>query len=101
LIFRVTNPPATDLVTVKCLLNNIISTPGARAAYMDIQNFYLNNTLPRLEDIRYMANTIPTDIWTQYRLDKFVDDRGHIYARVDKVIYGLTGGKVARDCLLP
>jgi hypothetical protein len=92
-----TSTKAADLVTVKCLLHNIISTPGARAACMDIKDFYLNNLLPQAEYIRYMANTIPTDVWKQYNLENFVDDRGYVYARVDKGMYG----KVASDGLFP
>ena len=42
-----------DLVTVKCLLNHIISTPGARAACIDIKDFYLNNPLPAAEYVRF------------------------------------------------
>ena len=48
-----------DLVTVKCLLNRIISTPGGRAACIDIKDFYLINPLPCAEYIGFRANTIP------------------------------------------
>jgi hypothetical protein len=97
-----TSTKAADLVTVKCLINNIISTPGARAACIDIKDFYLNNPLPHAEYIRLLADTIPQDIWTQYHLHEFVDNRGYIYARVDKGMYGLPqAGKVASDYLIP
>jgi hypothetical protein len=33
-----------DLLTVKLLINSIISTPGARFFTMDIKNFYLCST---------------------------------------------------------
>jgi hypothetical protein len=52
---------AADLATVKCLINNIISTPEARAACMDIKDFYLNNPLPNAEYIRLLGETIPED----------------------------------------
>ena len=70
-----------DLVTVKCLLNSIISTKGAKAACIDIKDFYLNN--PLLKFIRFQADVIPSDIWEQYDLDR-INDNGWIYARVDK-----------------
>jgi hypothetical protein len=48
-----------------------------------------------------MASTIPTDIWKQCNLEKVVDNRDYIYARVEGM-YGLPqAGKVASDCLLP
>jgi Reverse transcriptase (RNA-dependent DNA polymerase) len=91
-----------DLVTVKCLINNVISTPGARAACIDIKDFYLNNPLPNAEYVRFLAETIPTAIWDQYNLQNYVDKHGHIYAKVDKGMYGLPqAGKVASDFLLP
>jgi Reverse transcriptase (RNA-dependent DNA polymerase) len=90
-----------DLVTVKCLLNHTISTPGARAACIDIKDFYLNNPLPSPEFVRFRADTIPKEIWDQYGLDAFVVN-GWIYARVDKGMYGLPqAGKVASDNLIP
>ena len=90
-----------DLVTVKCLLHHIISTPGAKAACIDIKDVYLNNPLPTPEYIRFRADTIPLEIWKQYNLDDYVVD-GWVYARVDKGMYGLPQvGKVASDHLIP
>jgi hypothetical protein len=91
-----TSTKAADLVTVRCLINNIISTPGARPACIDIKDFYLNNPLPHAEYIRLLADTIPQDIWTQYHLHEFVISRGY------KGMYGLPqAGKVASDYLIP
>ena len=90
-----------DLVTVKCLINHIISTPGAKAACIDIKDFYLNNPLPKAEYIRFQADLVPHDIWEQYDLQRFCDN-GALYARVDKGMYGLPqAGRVANDHLLP
>ena len=58
-----------NMVTVKCLANNIISTPGAKAACIDIKDFYLNNPLPSPEYVRFRADMIPREIWDQYNLD--------------------------------
>jgi hypothetical protein len=92
------SPKAADLVTIKCLLND----PSAWVACMDIKDFYLNSPLPQAEYIRYKANTIPTDGWIPNNLENFVDNRGHVYARVDKGMHALPQvGKVASDCLLP
>ena len=77
-----------DLVTVKCLLNSIISTKGAKATCIDIKDFYFNIPLLTPEFIRFQAGVIPGDMWEQYDLDR-INDNGWIYARVDKGMYGL------------
>ena len=41
--------PTTDLLTVKLLLNSVISTPGAKFMTMDIANFCLMTPLKRKE----------------------------------------------------
>ena len=41
--------PTADLLTVKLLINSVISTPGARFFTMDIKNFYLNTPMTRYE----------------------------------------------------
>jgi Reverse transcriptase (RNA-dependent DNA polymerase) len=93
---------AADLVTVKCLFNNVVSTPGARAACIDIKDFYLNNLLPSAEYVRFRKEDIPKAVWIQYQLDNYVTPESYIYARVDKGMYGLPqAGKVASDYLIP
>jgi hypothetical protein len=93
---------SADLVTVKCLFNSVVSTPGARAACIDIKDFYLNNPLPNAEFVRFRQEDIPHDIWIQYNLDQWVTKDGFVYARVDKGMYGLPqAGKVASDFLIP
>ena len=93
---------SADLITVKCLLNNVVSTPGAKAACIDLKDFYLNNLLPNAEYVHFRKEDIPQAIWIQYNLDQFVTPDGYIYARVDKGMYGLPqAGKVASDYLIP
>jgi hypothetical protein len=36
------NTPTTDLLTVKILINSIISTAGTKFMTIDIKDFYLN-----------------------------------------------------------
>jgi hypothetical protein len=91
-----------ELVTCKALINNVISTPGARAACAELKDFYLGNQLPNAEYIRFKAELIPPEIWAQYNLDEYLEPDGYIYARVDKGMYGLPqAGKVASDYLIP
>ena len=44
-----TSTPTTDLTTTKIHLNSVISTPNAKFATADIENFYVNNILPDSE----------------------------------------------------
>ena len=91
-----------ELVTLKCLANNVVSTPGARAACIDLKDFYLNNDLPNHEYVFFLADSIPAEFWAQYKLKIFVNSKGYVYARVEKGMYGLPqAGKVASDALLP
>jgi len=44
--------PTANLLTVKLLLNSIISTPNAKFMTMDIKDFYLNTPLSQYEYMR-------------------------------------------------
>ncbi len=44
--------PTADLLTVKLLLNSVISTENARFMTMDIKDFYLNTPMARYEYMR-------------------------------------------------
>ena len=44
-----TQTPTADLLTIKLLLNSVISTKGAEFMTIDIKNFYLNMPLERYE----------------------------------------------------
>ena len=41
--------PTVDLLTVKLLLNSIISSPGEKFLTIDINNFYLNTPMESFE----------------------------------------------------
>ena len=41
--------PTVDLITVKLLLNIIVSTPGAKFMPINIKDFYLNTPMSRYE----------------------------------------------------
>jgi hypothetical protein len=49
--------PTDDLLTVKLLINSIISTDGTKLMMMDIMDFYLNTPRP---DTNTCASTLPT-----------------------------------------
>ena len=41
--------PTADLTTIKCLLNSVVSTPGAKFMTIDLSDFYLDTPLPGKE----------------------------------------------------
>ena len=91
-----------ELITIKCLLNNIVSTPNARAACIDLKDFYLKNDLPGYEYVFFLASLIPEEFIAQYKHKIHITPNGHVYARVEKGMYGLPqAGKVASDIMIP
>ena len=53
--------PTVNLLTVKLLLNSIISSPGAKFLTIDIKNFYLNTPMKRFEYMRLKLSDLPED----------------------------------------
>ena len=60
--------PTADLLTVKVLVNSVISTPGAKFTTIDISNFYLNTLLERYEYIIMKLANFPEEIVELYNL---------------------------------
>ena len=54
--------PIADLITVKLLLNSVISTPKAKFMDMDIKIFYLNMPLKRYKYLLLKMDDIPKDV---------------------------------------
>jgi hypothetical protein len=54
--------PTANLLTVKLLLNSIISTPNAKIMTMDIKDFYLNTPMAQYEDMRLRLADMPEDV---------------------------------------
>ena len=48
-----------DLLSIKLLLNSVISTPNAKFMTMDIKNFYLNTPLKWYEYLLLKLDNIP------------------------------------------
>ena len=92
--------PTADLLTVKLLLNSVISTPGARFMTIDISDFYLNTPLDRYEYIKMKLANFPEDIVAHYGLrDKATKD-GHVYVECRRGMYGLPQAGILAQKLL-
>jgi hypothetical protein len=54
--------PTADLLTVKLMLNSIISTPQAEFMTIDLKDFYLNTPMSRYEYFRMKLELFPQDV---------------------------------------
>ncbi len=60
--------PTADLLTLKLLINSVISTPGARFMTMDIKDFYLNTPMSRYKYMILKLSDMPDDVIEHYNL---------------------------------
>ncbi len=81
--------PTANLLTIKILINSIISTAGTKFMTMDINDFYLNTPMARYEYMRLRIADMPDNAIEHYNLrDKATPD-GYIYCGIQKGMYGL------------
>ncbi len=81
--------PTTNLLTIKLLLNSIISTPNTIFMTMDIKDFYLNTPMARYEYMQLQIADMPEDVITHYKLTDIATHDGYIYCKIQKGMYGL------------
>ena len=92
--------PTADLLTVKLLINSIISTPGARFFTMDIKNFYLCTPMERYEYMRLKLSDMPDDVIAHYKLRDIATPDGYVYCEIRQGMYGLPqAGIIAQELL--
>ena len=92
--------PTADLLTVKLLINSIVSTPGAKFFTLDIKDFYLNTPMTRFEYMRLKLSDIPEDVIDHYQLRKIATPDGFVYCEIQKGMYGLPqAGIIAQELL--
>ncbi len=95
-----TGTPTTNLLTVKILINSIISTAGTKFMTMDIKDFYLNTLMARYEYMRLRIADMPDNVIEHYNLrDKATPD-GYIYCKIQKGMYGLPQAGIIAQQLL-
>ena len=92
--------PTANLLTVKLLINSVISTPGTRFFTMDITNFYLNTPMVRYEYMRLKLADMPVDVIEHYKLLDVATPDGYVYCEIRKGMYGLPqAGIIAQELL--
>ena len=83
---------------IKCQLNDVVSTPGAKAATGDISNMHLGSDLPEHECVRFRSGLIPQAIKEHHGLQALTAKDGCICTMVEKAWCGLKqAGKMAHD----
>ena len=92
--------PTVDLLTVKLLINSVISAANAKFMTIDIKYFYLNTAMPRYEYMRLKLGDLPGNFIKEYRLaDKFTKD-GYVYVEICRGMYGLPQSGILAQKLL-
>jgi hypothetical protein len=86
--------PTADLLSVKLLLNSIISTDNAKFMTIDIKDFYLMTPMKRYEYFRMKLDLFPQDIIDEYNLHDKVDADGR------RGMYGLPQAGIIAQQLL-
>ncbi len=92
--------PTANLLTIKLLINSVISTPGARFFTMDITNFYLCTPMMRYKYMRLKLSDMPDNIIVHYHLHDIATPDGYVYCKIHQGMYGLLqAGIIAQELL--
>jgi len=77
-----------DLITLKLLLNSVLSIPKAKFMTIDIKNFYLETKLKNNQYMFLPAELIPDEIMQAYNLHNKIHN-SNLYMEINKGIYSL------------
>jgi hypothetical protein len=92
--------PTANLLTVKILINSIISTAGAKFMTIDVKDFYLNTPMTRYKYMQLRIADMTDNVIEHYNLrDKATPD-GYIYCKIQKGMYGLPQAGIIAQQLL-
>ena len=80
--------PAANLIESKILFNSVISTKCAKFMTIDIGNFFLSSHMQNPEYMKIHQDDIPQDILEQYQAVQFMDNKGYVYFKITKGMYG-------------
>ena len=78
------------MLSVKLILNSVVSTPGAKFFTADIRNFYLMTPLKRKEYVRLKLSDMPEDIVEYSNLKTKVTKDSYIFIAIKRGMCGLT-----------
>ena len=89
-----------DLLTVKLLLNSVVSTLNAKFMTIDIKDFYLNTPMPGYEYMRLKLSDLPADFVEQNDLAAKVTGDGYVYVEIRCGMYRLPQSRLLTQKLL-
>ena len=92
--------PTVDFLTVKLLLNSVISTPDAKFMTINIKDFYLNTPMDRFKYMKLKLSNPPKDFVKLYNLVSKVDKNGFVYLKIRRGMYGLLQSGILSQQLL-
>jgi hypothetical protein len=92
--------PTTNLLTVKLLINSMISMPGARFFTMDIKNFYSCTPMSRYKYMRLKLLDMPEDVIAHYKLLNIATPDGYVYCEICQGMYSLPQAGIIAQVLL-
>ena len=92
--------PTSILLTINLLLNSIISTHGVKFLVFDLKYFYLNTLMDRLEFLRIKLSNFPEDVIEHYKLQEKVYEKGFVYVKFVRGMYGLLHAEIIAQKLL-
>ncbi|KAL7481813.1 hypothetical protein ACHAW6_007491 [Cyclotella cf. meneghiniana] len=88
------------MLTIKILLNNVISTKGAKFMTIDIKDFYLCTPMEWPEFMQLKLADIPKDVVTHYKLHALQTSDGYVYIFIQKGVYGIPQAGIIAPKLL-
>ena len=81
--------PTVDLLTIKLLINSVISTPNVKFMTIDIKDFYLDTPMAQSEYMRLKLSNLPKNIISQYNITQKTTNDGWVYVEIKRGMYGL------------
>jgi hypothetical protein len=76
--------PTGDLLTMKLLINSVISMPGERFMTMDITDFHINTPSKWNEYMQLKLLDMTDDIIEHYKLRSIATADGFFYCKIHK-----------------
>ncbi len=92
--------PTADLLTIKILINSIISTAGAKFMTVDIKDFYMNTLMARYKNMQLHIADMPEDVIEHYNLRDKATPNSYVYCEIQKGMYGLPQAGIITQQLL-
>jgi hypothetical protein len=74
--------PTANLLTIKLLINSMISTPGARFFTMDSKNFYLCNPMTRYEYMQLKLSDMLDDVIAHHILCNIATPNEYVHCKI-------------------